>query len=159
MIDVANHKRGPHLLNENFRGEAILTVGLGLREILNDSCGVISIGPFGCMPSRVAEAILKKEMNLEGKKRMQGKQELNLNFTEFDNFPFLAIETDGSPFPQLIEANLEAFVLQAKRIHKVILNNRKKHSDSSHKNLTFRLYDLVTGNGKNLKIRNRKLSS
>jgi len=160
MIDVAKTIKGvTHLLNENFRGEAILTVGLGLREILNDSCGVISIGPFGCMPSRVAEAILKKEMNMEGKKRMQGKQELKLNFSELDNFPFLAIETDGSPFPQLIEANLESFVLQAKRIHKVILNNRKKHLGSSHKNLSVRLFDLVTGNGKNLKIRNRKLFS
>jgi predicted CoA-substrate-specific enzyme activase len=160
MIDVAKTIKGvTHLLNENFRGEAILTVGLGLREILHDSCGVISIGPFGCMPSRVAEAILKKEMNLEGKKRMQGKQEQNLNFSEFDNFPFLAIETDGSPFPQLIEANLESFVLQAKRIHKMILNNRKKHLKSSHKSFSFLLYDLVTGNGKKLKIRNRKVSS
>lgn len=160
MIDVAKTIKGvAHLLNENFRGEAILTVGLGLREILNDSCGVISIGPFGCMPSRVAEAILKKEMNLEGKRRMQGKQELNLNFSEFDNLPFLAIETDGSPFPQLIEANLESFVLQAKRIHKVILNNRKKHLNALHKNLSIRLYDLVTGNGKNLKIKARKISS
>lgn len=98
-------------------------------------------------------------MNLEGKRRMQGKQELNLNFSEFDNLPFLAIETDGSPFPQLIEANLESFVLQAKRIHKVILNNRKKHLNALHKNLSIRLYDLVTGNGKNLKIKARKISS
>jgi hypothetical protein len=28
-----------------------------------------------------------------------------------------AAEADGSPFPQLIEANLEAFVLQAGRLH------------------------------------------
>lgn len=159
MIDVAKTIKGvTHLVNENFRGEAILTVGLGLREILNDSCGVISIGPFGCMPSRVAEAILKKEMNLVGKKRMQVKQEANLNLSEFDNFPFLAIETDGSPFPQLIEANLESFVLQAKRIHKAILNKQKNHFNSSHKNLSIRLYDLVTGNGKSLKVKNRKTS-
>ncbi|HEX2957013.1 MAG TPA: acyl-CoA dehydratase activase-related protein, partial [Chitinispirillaceae bacterium] len=48
MIDVAKTIKGAsHLLDENFRGEAILTVGLGLREILNDSCGVISIGSIG----------------------------------------------------------------------------------------------------------------
>ena len=86
-------------MDENFRGECILTVGLSMREILHDSCGVISIGPFGCMPSRVAEAVLKKEMNAEGKLRM------NIPFPQLlrcsrksRSFPFLAIETDGSPF-------------------------------------------------------------
>ncbi len=160
MIDVAKTIKGvSHLVNENFRGEAILTVGLGLREILNDSCGVISIGPFGCMPSRVAEAILKKEMNVEGKKRMQGRQEQNLNFSELDNFPFLAIETDGSPFPQLIEANLEAFVLQARRTHNLILHKRKNHHSPTHKNFPVRLYDLVVGNGKNLKDKKKRIST
>jgi predicted nucleotide-binding protein (sugar kinase/HSP70/actin superfamily) len=106
-----------HLMDENFRGECILTVGLSMREILNDSCGVISIGPFGCMPSRVAEAILKKEMNAEGKLRMKIPFRNQALLREVPEFPFLAIETDGSPFPQLVEANLEAFVVQAKRVH------------------------------------------
>ncbi|HEX3018999.1 MAG TPA: acyl-CoA dehydratase activase [Chitinispirillaceae bacterium] len=157
MIDVAKTIKGAsHLLNENFRGEAILTVGLGLREILNDSCGVISIGPFGCMPSRVAEAILKKEMNMEGKERMQNGQNFYFKGSQLNNFPFLAIETDGSPFPQLIEANLEAFILQAQRIHQIILNNRKGHTHSSRKNLSVLLYDLVTGNGKKVKAKGTK---
>ena len=108
---------GDHLIDVNFRGEAILTVGLALREILNDSCGVISIGPFGCMPSRVAEAILKKEMNVTGKARIPGWEKRAHEYEEIGDFPFLAVETDGSPFPQLIEANMEAFVLQAKRLH------------------------------------------
>jgi hypothetical protein len=33
------------------------------------------------------------------------------------DLPFLAIESDGSPFPQLIHAKLEAFCLQARRLH------------------------------------------
>jgi len=106
-----------HLMDIRFRGEAILTIGLALREILNDSCGVISIGPFGCMPSRVSEAILKKEMNVTGKARIPGWEKKAHEYADIGEFPFLAVETDGSPFPQLIEANLEAFVLQAGRLH------------------------------------------
>lgn len=161
MIEVEKTiKSANHLINENFRGEAILTVGLGLREILHDSCGVISIGPFGCMPSRVAESILKKEMNIDGKKRMQNWDDSNESYSNLDNFPFLALETDGSPFPQLIEANLEAFVLQAKRVHNAILNARKmKANPSFYKQLPVMLYDLVTGNGRNIGVGKSKKTS
>jgi len=125
MIDVAKTIDGvKHLINVNFRGECILTVGLSLREILEESCGVISIGPFGCMPSRVAEAVLKKEMDVRGKARMPGWDEKAHLFADIDTFPFLSIETDGSPFPQLIEANLEAFALQARRVHEKLVDLR-----------------------------------
>jgi hypothetical protein len=69
------------------------------------------------MPSRVAEAILKKEMNVTGKARIPGWETKAARYEDIGEFPFLAVETDGSPFPQLIEANLEAFVLQAGRLH------------------------------------------
>ncbi len=132
MIEVEKTIRGvSHLINENFRGEAILTVGLGLREILHDSCGIISIGPFGCMPSRVAESILKREMNVEGKSRIPGWEKKAKNYSDIENFPFLSIETDGSPFPQLIEANMEAFILQARRVHES-LGTLKKRKKSDH---------------------------
>ncbi|HJO93962.1 MAG TPA: acyl-CoA dehydratase activase [Victivallales bacterium] len=110
-----------HLIDKNFLGESILTVSLALHEILDKSCGVISIGPFGCMPSRVAESILKKEMNIAGKQRLNNWNKKALIYKELETLPFLAIETDGNPFPQLIEANLEAFVLQAKRVHEKML--------------------------------------
>jgi predicted CoA-substrate-specific enzyme activase len=106
-----------HLMNENFRGECILTVGLAMREILDPSCGVVSIGPFGCMPSRVAEAVLKKEMNADGKARMNQAFKIKRLPEKVREFPFFALETDGSPFPQLVEANLEAFCVQARRLH------------------------------------------
>ncbi|MCX5873403.1 MAG: hypothetical protein NTY51_09260, partial [Deltaproteobacteria bacterium] len=38
--------------------------------------------------------------------------------------PFLAIETDGNAFPQIIEARLEAFSLQAKRLHEKMMAER-----------------------------------
>lgn len=122
MIEVDKTINGVnHLLNENFRGECILTVGLSMREILNNSCGIISIGPFGCMYSRMAESMLKKEMNYDGIKRMpDGKAKLD-NYNNRDSFPFLSIETDGNPFPQLVEANLESFVLQVRRVHEQLM--------------------------------------
>ena len=81
-------------------GESVLTVGAALTEVPEPHCGVIAIGPFGCMPNRVAEAVLTPAMD-------RGRSPL----------PFLAIETDGTPFPQLIEARLEVFLMQAARVH------------------------------------------
>ena len=135
-----------HLIDVNFRGEAILTVGLALREILNESCGVISIGPFGCMPSRVAEAILNKEMNVEGKGRVPGWKKRVLRFADLGELPFLSIETDGRPFPQIIEANLEVFILQARRVHEIIARQREHRSARRFfRHLpAVRLYKIVT---------------
>lgn len=106
-----------HLVDPNFRSETILTVGLAMNDILHDACGVIAIGPFGCMPFRVAEAILKREMTLEGKARMPGWAQRVEHFRDLDPFPLLAVETDGSAMPQQTEAALEAFALQARRLH------------------------------------------
>jgi len=105
------------LVNPRLRGEAILTVGLALREILDTACGVISIGPFGCMPSRVAEAILTEMMTMEGKRAVTPRGDRVLMLDGKGPLPFLSIETDGNAFPQLIEARLEAFCLQAARAH------------------------------------------
>jgi predicted CoA-substrate-specific enzyme activase len=129
MIDVEKTIEGvKHIVNPNFRGEAILTIGLSMREILHDSCGVISIGPFGCMPSRVSESILKKEMNADGKARMFGATGgAPKPFDTNGAFPFLAIETDGTPFPMLVEANLEAFIVQARRLHHKMTQARSTH--------------------------------
>jgi predicted nucleotide-binding protein (sugar kinase/HSP70/actin superfamily) len=143
-----------HLMNTKFRGEAILTTGLALREILHDSSGVVSIGPFGCMPSRVAESVLKKEMNVEGKRRTPGWEKRADEFADIGDFPFLALETDGMPFPQIIEANLEAFVLQARRVHQKIQALRAMHRE----HIAFRhmpiakLYEIATKNARQVQV-------
>jgi predicted nucleotide-binding protein (sugar kinase/HSP70/actin superfamily) len=85
------------LINPRLTGEAVLTIGAAVTEIPHHYCGVIAIGPFGCMPNRLSEAILSREMGTE--------------------LPFLAIESDGNLFPQVITAKLEVFLLQALRIH------------------------------------------
>jgi hypothetical protein len=110
-----------HLINPRLVGEAILTVGASLTEVLEDCCGVIAIGPFGCMPNRIAEAILSREMNREGKGALKGNSERALRLLErFDHLPFLAVESDGTPFPQIITAKLETFLLQALRVHEAM---------------------------------------
>ncbi len=107
-------KNTAHLINPELTGEAILTVGAVLNEVVDHYCGAIAIGPFGCMPNRLAEAILNREMNLEGKTRAGGKNgHLLLLKDKIQDLPFLAIESDGNRFPQIITARLEAFLMQA----------------------------------------------
>ncbi len=48
-------------------GEGILTVGSALKSIAHTACGVIAIGPFGCMPNRIAESVLNKTMTSDVK--------------------------------------------------------------------------------------------
>lgn len=110
---------GKNLVSEYLVGESILTTGLALREILDHSCGVISIGPFNCMPSRLSEAILNEEMTLEGKYK-HGKIKSNGYPESLTSLPFLYIESDGNPFPQITQSKLEIFMMQAEKIFKIM---------------------------------------
>ncbi len=112
---------GARFLSPMIQGEAILTIGSAFHDILNPACGIISIGPFGCMPSRLAEAVLQERFTAGEKKRLNGKAGPALLLCGDRKFPFLAIETDGAPFPQIIEARLEAFCLQAERLNREML--------------------------------------
>jgi predicted CoA-substrate-specific enzyme activase len=112
------------LISEKLIGESILTTGLALREILDDSCGVISIGPFNCMPSRMSEAILNKEMTLDGKYR-NGRIKRNHYPQDLNTLPFLYIETDGNEFPQITQSKIEIFMMQSEKVHEAISSNGK----------------------------------
>ncbi len=116
-VDVTDiMDRGAALIDPALSGETILTVSSSLTEVGDDTHGVISIGPFGCMPCRIAESILNHRLidEKENFSRHSGafwaeqKNELPL--------PFLAIETDGNSFPQVVEARLESLVLSAQRL-------------------------------------------
>ena len=114
-------------ISKNLPGEAVLTVGGSLTEIVSHSCGVIAIGPFGCMPNRLSEAILNETMTSKGKLATEPQnQQLKAVLADVENLPFLAIESDGSPFPQLIDAKLETFCLRAERLHKRLMEYPKK---------------------------------
>jgi predicted nucleotide-binding protein (sugar kinase/HSP70/actin superfamily) len=109
-------------ISRNLQGEAVLTVGGSLTDIVSHSCGVIAIGPFGCMPNRLSEAILNETMTREEKLATEpANQKLKAVLTDIEQLPFLAIESDGSPFPQLIDAKLETFCLRAERLHKRLM--------------------------------------
>jgi predicted CoA-substrate-specific enzyme activase len=122
----------PHL-SINLAGEAILTVGSSLTEIASHTCGVIAIGPFGCMPNRLAEALLSEAMTREGKLATdRNNHRLRSLLTDMDDLPFLAIESDGSPFPQVITAKLESFCLRAERLHHKMLEPKNKRKIRPH---------------------------
>jgi predicted CoA-substrate-specific enzyme activase len=123
IIEAGKKYISPHLTVET-----ILTVGSAFHDILHPSCGIISIGPFGCMPSRVAEAVLSEKFTTTEKKAIlnngAGSPWMSILSKE-RKFPFIAIETDGNPFPQLIEARMEAFCLQAERLNEKMLTCTK----------------------------------
>jgi predicted CoA-substrate-specific enzyme activase len=123
MIDIDKTMEiGERLISPELIGEGILTTGLALREILDEACGVISIGPFNCIPSRLSEAILKKEMTIEGKYRSLGISK-NGYPEELENLPFLYVETDGNAFPQIIQSKIEIFMMQAEKVHRALNKN------------------------------------
>jgi len=119
-------------ISPNLTGEAVLTVGSALTEMASHACGVIAIGPFGCMPNRISEAVLSETMNREGKLAADPKNEqLKTVLKNMDSLPFLAIESDGSPFPQLIDAKLDTFCLQSGRLHEQMLAGKKEKRKKS----------------------------
>ncbi|MDP4191397.1 MAG: acyl-CoA dehydratase activase [Bacteroidota bacterium] len=138
--------RAEKYIRPDLPGEAILTVGSALREILDHVSGVISLGPFGCMPSRLAESILNVEMNMKGKLYAENKTEPLVD--SVDDLPFLAIETDGNIFPQIIQSKIEIFMLQAERLHLKMLNTDISFAEK-YKDIFYRMLTGKT-NGKNV---------
>ncbi|MDA3898818.1 MAG: acyl-CoA dehydratase activase [Desulfobacteraceae bacterium] len=112
-------------VSPNLTGEVVLTVGSAITEVAIQACGVIAIGPFGCMPNRMSEAILNETMNRTDKLATAPKDmRLKSILKDVEDLPFLAIESDGSPFPQVIHAKLEAFCLRAERLHDQMMQSR-----------------------------------
>jgi len=131
MIDMDKIiEYGSNLFDVRFTGEAILVVGSFFKEMFHSIQGAISIGPFACMPTRIIEAVLSAESTLEVKNEFDKKQHDNCHMVKnISNLPFLSIETDGNPFPQVLEARVEAFSLQVERLYEK-LNKKTQISDS-----------------------------
>jgi len=111
---------GKDLISPALTGEAILTVSGAVAELVEEVSGAIALGPFGCMPNRIAEAIASKTLNGDSAK-IRGQSRVSQKvFARQPHLPFLAIETDGNVFPQVVEARLESFILQVKRLHQII---------------------------------------
>ncbi|HKM40257.1 MAG TPA: acyl-CoA dehydratase activase-related protein, partial [bacterium] len=109
-----------HLISPTLTGEAILTIGGAVSEIIDEVDGVIAIGPFGCMPNRIAEAVAGKTIAREKPRATDNKKLTRRVLARQPHLPFMAIESDGNVFPQVVEARLESFILQVKRLHEVI---------------------------------------
>ena len=114
---LLDHSR--HLIPLEFKGEPGLTLGTALHGGLEKYCGIINLGPFGCMPTRFSESIAaantKVSDKVAAKKLNDPHFEMPPVFNGNMNIPFLTMETDGNVFPQVIEARLETFALQCKR--------------------------------------------
>ncbi len=116
------------LLSKKLIGDVGITIGVALKDILNEACGIISLQPFSCIQTRVSEAILNTNMNLKSKLKVNNDSVFGDNINKLDpemSLPYLSIESDGNPYPQIIEARLEVFALQAKRIGEM-MNKAKK---------------------------------
>jgi predicted CoA-substrate-specific enzyme activase len=109
-----------HIIPLEFKGEPGLTLGTAMHESLENYCGIINVGPFGCMPTRFTEAVSVPEMKSQSKVDIKilndPKFKLSSAFNGHSTIPFLTIEVDGNTFPQVVEAKLEAFAMQADRI-------------------------------------------
>lgn len=114
--------RGAALLNPALTGEAILTISSAITEIGDENHGVISIGPFGCMPCRIAESILAYRLTEEKARFSRTRGRFWARNKDSLHLPFLAIESDGMPFPQLVKTRLESFILSADRLKEDLRN-------------------------------------
>ena len=80
------------------------------------------------MPNRLSESILTEAMNREYKiNSSPDDNRLKAVLSEVEDLPFLGIESDGSPFPQLINAKLETFCIRAERLHQRMLDAGRKN--------------------------------
>ncbi|MDQ1265838.1 MAG: hypothetical protein QG635_990, partial [Bacteroidota bacterium] len=132
---LLNHSK--HIIPLEYKGEPGLTLGVTMHEVIEKYCGIINLGPFGCMPTRFAESVCIPETKIENKiyaKRLNNPNySLPAIFNDKMTLPFLTIETDGNVFPQVIEARLETFTLQAERIAKLV-DEMKLNGNSTFKN-------------------------
>ncbi len=116
-INIAEMVRaGANFVNENLVGEPVLVAGSMFRGILHEHHGVVSAGPFGCMPSNIIESILSNETVVAGNHRIDSLPNADA-LKRYPALPFLSVECDGNPFPSLIESRLEAFALQVEELY------------------------------------------
>ena len=117
-------KHSNHIIPLDCKGEPGLTLGIALHESIEKYCGVVNLGPFGCMPTRFSEAVTIPEMTIKNKihaKKLNNPlYKLPPQFNEKMNIPFLTIETDGNVYPQAAEAKIETFLMQAEKTYKLM---------------------------------------
>lgn len=122
---------GESIVRMELGGDPVLTCGSSLLDITHHIDGDINIGPFACMQARLSEALLKNGFTYQRKKELEPGNKHLKAYSQFTNFPFLAIETDGNLYPPIINARLEAFALQVERMNKVRVGKQGYSSSRS----------------------------
>ncbi len=121
-------KHSKHIIPYEVKGEPGLTLGTYFYETLHKYCGIINLGPFGCMPTRFSESVALPNMKMRNKEEAMKLNNSNYRLPEIYkgsmNLPFLTIETDGNVYPQVIEARLETFALQADRVARLMNSDK-----------------------------------
>jgi predicted CoA-substrate-specific enzyme activase len=118
MESIIDHSE--NLLPKTLKGEPGITIGITMRDVFSKFAGAVNIGPFSCMPVRFTEAVAFNNLDMQGKMaahKHAGTAAIGtINFGPEERIPFLTIEADGNPYPQLLEARFESFCLQAARV-------------------------------------------
>ena len=68
-------------------------------------------------------------MTVGGKLKVNQESVFGADINNLDEnmaLPYLAIESDGNPYPQIVEARLEVFALQARRIGEMMKETKLK---------------------------------
>jgi predicted CoA-substrate-specific enzyme activase len=101
-VEHALNLANPYI-HDSFEGEAALSVGKMIEFASHGADGLISAGPFTCMPTTIVSAVMKKLT------------------TDLNGIPAITLSFDGQGDPTL-DTRLEAFVDQARAF-----KNRKNH--------------------------------
>jgi predicted nucleotide-binding protein (sugar kinase/HSP70/actin superfamily) len=93
---------GAEFVHPSLSGEAILSAG-STRRLMEHApdenyCGVVFIGPFNCMPTGIAESVVKPYARRVG-------------------IPYVTFETDAGPIPPNLRSQVEVHLLRARRYH------------------------------------------
>jgi predicted CoA-substrate-specific enzyme activase len=122
LIDVESTARfSSFIVPRDYDGEQVLVSGMTYRDAFTRYCGVVNVGPFGCIQTRLADAVTVPTANVRGKRESYagaGAACPALGLADDQRIPFLTVESDGNPYPQLLEARFESFCLQAARVAK-----------------------------------------
>lgn len=105
------------------QGEAVLTVGAALTEVFEHVAGVVIIGPFGCMPTRIASSILSYAMTAEEKIKINSNQRIKELGKQFPNPPMIVYEADSSQPSPVFYSQLDVFCLVAKNVGEKMVKN------------------------------------
>jgi predicted CoA-substrate-specific enzyme activase len=117
-IDIDDLMRYSVAVPPELDGEPGIISAITFRDALTKYAGVVNVGPFGCMQTRFGDAVTAPQADMAGKREAFAAAGAPLDlpgFGEDDRIPFLTVESDGTPYPQLLEARFESFLLQAKR--------------------------------------------